>query len=130
MAQKFDKEALFSWLQAGSDKVGSGIEKGVLAAQKAAKKINEKIEANPTTKRIKDTVVTQKEKQAEKIKDTRIRGKRIGDLPFIAQKLAERQLYKLIHRIRDVDPNFQWGPFMPDSESLPVFEAFETLGIP
>jgi len=130
MAQKFDKNALFNWLQTGAGKLESSIEKGVATAHKAVSSINQKIESSPRAKQIKDKIVTESGKKLEQLKDVRIAGTRIGDLPFAAQKMAERQIYKVISRVHEANPNLDWGQFMPNPETLPVFEAFQTLGVP
>ncbi len=130
MAEKFDRRALFNWIEQNAGRLQNTVEKGITTAKGAAQKVNEKIDSNPKTKAIKDKVVEVGGKRIEQIKDVRIGKTRIGDMPNAAQKLAERQLYKMINRLKETDPNFEWGKFMPEPNRLPVFDAFEVLGLP
>lgn len=130
MAEKFDRQALFDWVERNAGRMESAVEKGMRTAQETATKINQKLDSNPKTKAIKDKVVSEGSKRFEQLKDVRIGKTRVGDMPSVAQKLAERQLYRMINRLKDSDPEFEWGKFMPEPNRFPVFDAFEKLGLP
>ena len=130
MAKQIDKRALFEWIQSGADKVQRGLIKGVQKTQAFTKKISDKVDETPRLKAIRDSVSKFANNQTEKIKDLRINGTRIGDLPNAAQKLTERQLLKLMMKLREVNPDFNWNQFLPDPQQMPIFEAFDELGLP
>ncbi|MCL2326379.1 MAG: J domain-containing protein [Proteobacteria bacterium] len=126
---KHDKQ-LLGWLKTGLSKVHDGLEAGVSRAQTVAQKLNEKIEQNPKAKEAKSRMTDFGDRQVEKLKDIQIGHTRLGDLPNAAQRLTERQIYKMLHRLYEIDPNGQWAAFAPPPDQLPVFSAFETLGLP
>jgi DnaJ-domain-containing protein 1 len=130
MAKRFDRDMIFQWIERNADRIETTIEKSVRTVQSAAKKVNQKIDSNPTTKKVKDKVVEVGGKQFEKIKDVRIGKTRIGDVPNAAQRLTERQVYKLISKLCESNPDFEWKQFLPDPNRFPVFDAFEVLGLP
>ena len=130
MAKQIDKEAIFSWLQKSAEKIQRGIEIGVEKSREASKSINQKIDEHPKAKAMRDNVSKFAHDKSEKILDMSIRGTRIGDLPNAAQKLTERQLYRIIAKIHEIDPDFKWNQFIPDTDEMPIFGAFETLGLP
>lgn len=130
MAEKIDKQAVFKWLQKAAVKVTHGIEKGVEKTQEVSQTINQKIDENPKARAVRDLTTEFVKAQAERISDVRIRGRRIGDIPNAAQKLTERQLFKLMMKMRESEPDVDWDQFMPNPEEMPIFGAFETLGLP
>ena len=130
MAKQIDKKAIFNWLQTGAAKLQHGIEFGVKKTKEVSETINAKIEENPKAKTIRDNVSKFAHEKSEKFMDMRIGGTRVGDLPNAAQKLTERQLYKLIAKIHEVDPDFKFNQFIPDTDEMPIFGAFECLGLP
>ena len=130
MAKNVDKQALFEWLQKKAVKVQRGIEKSVIKAHEVSQSINQKIEDNPRAKATKELVSEFVKAQAERISDVRIHGRRVGDIPNAAQRLTERQLFKLMMKLREADPDVNWSQFIPDPEEMPIFGAFETLGLP
>lgn len=130
MAKQLDKQAIFEWLQKGAATVQRGLEKGYEQSQKVTATINAKIDSNPKAKSIKDNVSQFAHEKTEKLLDMRINGTRVGDLPNAAQRLTERQLYKLFLKVREVDPDFQWNQYFPNPDEMPVFGAFEALGLP
>ena len=130
MAKQLDTEAILGWIKRGADKLQQGLEVGAEKSHQVSEKIQAKIEANPRAKSIRDNVSRFAHEKSEKILDTRVKGTRIGDIPSAAQKLTERQIYKLLLMMRDIDPGFNWTGTLPDPNDLPVFNAFETLGLP
>ena len=130
MSNKFDKQAIFTLLNKGAKKVQTGIIKGAQKAQEVSETLNAKIEANPKAQEARDKAKAFAETQKERICDVRIGDTRIGDLPNAAQRMTERQLFKLLMKVRDVDPDFNWNQYVPNPEEMPIFTAFETLGLP
>lgn len=130
MAKQLDKQAIFEWLQHGAATVQKGLEKGYQKSQEVKDTINAKIDANPKTKSIRDNVTNFAHDKTEKLLDMRIKGTRVGDLPNAAQRLTERQLYKILLKMREVDPDFAWNQYFPNPDDMPVFGAFECLGLP
>ena len=130
MAKQLDKKAIFNWLQNGAATIQKGIAKGVQKTQEVKEKVNQRLDEHPKVKSLRDQVSQFAQHQSEKIQDFRIHGTRIGDLPNAAQKLTERQLLKLMMRLREVNPNFDWNQFLPDPEQMPIFDAFDQLGLP
>jgi hypothetical protein len=130
MAKQLDKKAIFNWLQNGAASIQKGLAKGVQKTQEVKEKVNQKIEEHPKVKALRDQVNEFAHNQSEKIQDFRIHGTRIGDLPNAAQKMTERQLLKLMMRLREVNPNFDWNQFLPDPQQMPIFEAFDQLELP
>ncbi len=130
MAKQLDKNAIFEWLRSGAAAVQNGINKGVQKTQAFSEKLNQRIDSNPRLKNMRDHVSEFAHAQSEKIQNLRINGTRIGDLPNAAQKLTERQLIKLMMRLREIGPDFNWNQFLPDPEQMPIFDAFDELGLP
>ena len=127
---KLNKKSIVNWLQKKASQVQQGIEQGVVKSMEIREAIHEKIEANPKAKAARDISAEFIKAQAERLSDMRINGKRIGDLPHAAQKLTERQLYKILFKMREIDPDLNWDQFLPDNNEMPVFAAFEKLGLP
>ncbi len=123
-------KSLFDWVQSNAYKIQQGLEKGIEASEKVRKTIDKKIEAHPKVKAARDVATEFVKAQAERLSDVRINGTRVGDFPNAAQKLTERQIYKLISKLREVDPDANWDQFIPNTNDMPVFGAFETLGLP
>lgn len=130
MSDRFDKQAVFTWLHKGASKLQKGIVEGAKKAQEASEAIQAKIEANPKAKEVRDKAKAFAQTQKERISDVRIGDTRIGDIPSAAQRMTERQLFKLLMKVRDVDPDFNWNQYVPNPEEMPIFTAFETLGLP
>ena len=130
MSEKFDKAALFQWIQGGAEKLQEGIERGAQKGQAISEAINAKIDAHPTLKTARDKTRDFVREQKERLSDVSIGHTRLGDIPNAAQRLTERQFYKLIDRMRQIDPDFHWDSGMPSPSEMPVFEAFERLGLP
>ncbi len=130
MSAKIDKETLFKWMKKGAVQLQKGIDIGVRKTQEAAEVVNEKIEANPKMKAARDMASEFIKAKAERLSDVRINGRRIGDIPYAAQRLTERQLFKLMMKMRELEPEMNWDQFMPNPEEMPIFAAFETLGLP
>ena len=126
MSEKFDKAALFEWLQTRAGKLQRGREKGVRKGQVISDTIQAKIDANPKARAARDFIID----KGEKFCDVRIGHTRIGDLPHAAQKLTERQLFKLLDKMRTIDPGFNWEAYLPNPADMPIFEAFNCLGVP
>lgn len=126
MSEKFDKAALFEWLQTSAGKLQRGIERGLQKGQAFSNEIQSTIDAHPKARAACDFLI----EQGEKIRDVRIGHTRIGDIPNAAQRLTERQFFKLIDKMRRADPGFNWGAYLPNPADMPVFEAFACLGIP
>ncbi len=127
---KFNKKNITQWLQKKAVDIQSGIEKGVEKSIEIRDTINAKIEASPKAKAARDISAEFIKAQKERISEMRIGGKRIGDLPHVAQKMTERYFYKLLLKMREIDPDMNWNQFMPNPEEMPIFAAFETLGLP
>lgn len=130
MAKQLDKQAILGWIRQGKDKIQHGVEIGIEKSQKVSQNIHDKIESNPRAKSFVDNVSRFAHDKSEKILDARVRGVRIGDLPNAAQKLSERQLYRILAKMRELSPDFNWDTYIPDPHDLPVFNAFECLGLP
>lgn len=130
MAKQVDKQAIFQWLRSGVEKIGEGVQIGTRKVQEAGEAIHEKIESSPRAKNFKESLSKFAQEQSEKFKDVRIKGTRIGDLPNAAQRLTERQIFKLIQKIHDINPDFAWNQYVPKPDDLPIFAAFECLGLP
>ena len=130
MAKQIDKEAIFDWLHSSAEKLQRGVEFGVKKTKEASKAINEKIDKNPKAKAVRDNVSKFAQEKSERLMDMRIGGTRVGDLPNAAQRLTERQLYKIIAKLHEVEPDFDWNQFLPNTDEMPVFSAFECLGLP
>ena len=130
MAKQLDKRAIFKWLQSGASTLQKGIAMGVQKTQDFSQRVNQRLDENPRIKALREQVSQFAHEQSEKIQDFRIRGTRIGDLPNAAQKLTERQLLKLMMRLREVSPDFDWNQYLPDPQQMPIFEAFDALGLP
>ena len=125
-----DSKSLLNWIQNNASKIQKGITKGIQKTKQAKKTINETIEAHPKAKAARDLATEFIKAQAERLSEVRIRGTRVADFPNAAQRLTERQIYKLINKLREVDPNARWDQFIPNTSDMPVFAAFETLGLP
>ena len=130
MAGTFDKKHLFEWLKDSAYKAHCTLEKGAQKTAEFTQAVNEKIEASPRAKAVRDRLNVIVTEQSQRVQDVRIHGTRIGDLPNMAQKAAERQFFKMLMKLREADPDMNWGDFMPNPEEMPIFEAFETLGLP
>lgn len=123
MTKKYDNEAVFSIFRRGAEALRAGVTKG-------ANKVEEVLDANPRAKAMRDKVGHFAQEKLEKAMDLRIGKTRVGDLGYVMQSLSERQLYKLISRLQQVDPHFDWQQFVPAQGELPVFAAFESLDLP
>ena len=130
MAKRLDKQAIFEWLHHGAATVQRGLEKGIQKSKDISEAINAKIEDNPKAKAIRDNVSEFARDKSEKLLDMRINGVRIGDFPDAAQRLTERQVYKLLSKIHKIDPDANWNQYFPNPEDMPIFGAFECLGLP
>lgn len=130
MAKKFDRDMLFQWIERNAGRIEATIESGARTVHRTARKVNQKIDAHPAAKRVKDKLLETGGKQFEKMKDVRIAGTRVGDIPNAAQRLAERQVYRLIAKLGESNPDFEWKQFLPDPNRFPIFDAFEVLGLP
>lgn len=122
--------SLFDWVQNNAAKIQKGIEKSIETTKKVRQTINKTFEGHPKAKAARDVAAEFIKAQAERLSDVRIRGTRMGDLPNAAQKLTERQIYKLINKLREIDPDANWDHYIPNTNDMPVFGAFETLGLP
>lgn len=130
MSEKFDKRGLLSWVQKSAKTIQSGLMKGAQMAHDASEAVNAKIEANPKVKEARDKAKAFVQAQRERISDVRIGKTRVGDIPTAAQRMTERQLFKLLLKVREIDPDFNWNQYVPNPEEMPIFTAFETLGLP
>ena len=126
MSEKYDKKVFGKWLLNNAQKLQHGIVQGAQKAQEISQTVNQKIESSPTAKAARDFIL----EQGEKVSDVRIGHTRIGDLPNAALRLSQRQLFKLINKMRSVDPDFNWEAYLPSAAELPIFDAFDTLGLP
>lgn len=127
---KFNTNDIASWIRKKAAQVQDTIEQGVEKSIEIRRQIDEKIEANPKAKAIRDVSSEFVKAQAERLADVRVNGKRLGDLPKAAQRMTERQFYKVLLKLREVDPDMNWDQFMPNPAEMPIFAAFETLGLP
>lgn len=127
---KINTKALAKWIRTKAVQVQSGIEQGVEKTKEIRSNLNAKIEASPKAKQIRDVSSEFIKAQAERISDIRIKGKRVGDLPHAARKMTERYFLKILLKMREVDPDMNWEQFMPNPDEMPIFAAFETLGLP
>ena len=121
---------VLDWLQKGAKTLKTGLEKGVEKTREASRFVNRKIDESPRASAAREVIRQFAKAQSERLGDVRIHGMRVGDIPHVLQKLSERQFVKMILRIRQVDPDFNWDAFMPDPAEMPIFSAFETLGLP
>ena len=126
MSEKFDKAALFEWLQTGAEKIQRGVEAGVRRGQRLSEGLHAKIDAHPRARAARDFIL----EKGEKLRDVRIGHTRIGDIPNAAHRLTERQLFKLIDKMRSADPGFNWDAYLPNPADMPIFEAFHCLELP
>lgn len=130
MTSKIDKNTVFNWFYKNAVQAQKNIEKGLKKGIEIRNNLNAKIESNPRTKQARDKAAEFLRTQSEHLADVRIGGKRIGDLPNAAQRMIERQLYKVILKLHEAEPDMNWDSFMPNPEEMPIFAAFETLGLP
>lgn len=125
-----NKQKMFEWLQKSASTLQHGFEAGLEKTKQASAVINSKIDENPRASAARDLFLEFTKAQTERLSDVRIRGTRLGDIPQALQKLSERQLLKLLIKVREADPDINWDAIMPNPEEMPIFAAFETLGLP
>lgn len=130
MPSQIDKDAVFNWLHKNAAQAQKKLEKGLQKGIELRNTINSKIESSPRAKQARDKAAEFVRTRSERLADVRIGGKRVGDLPNAAQRMIERQLYKVILKLHEAEPDMNWDSFMPNPEEMPIFAAFETLGLP
>lgn len=130
MSEKFDRTALFEWLEKSTSILSKNIENGIQKGQNLKRHIDKKIDSNPKAKATRDKISAFLHEKSEQIQDLHIGHTRLGNIPNAAQRLAQRQLFKLLKHVRDADPDFNWDAYMPNTNEIPIFDAFDTLSLP